>query len=88
MNFFNQISDPQMKNKYAAEVLKIYNIYSFHNSLIINLKNFNLKNFTSSILYLLNIKTLLCLIINIIFFFKNFLIKILIIFNKKIKNTK
>jgi hypothetical protein len=84
MIFFNQISDSKMKNKYTQEILKIFNIYSFHNSLIINLKNFNLKNFTLSILYLLNFKTLLCSIINIILFVKNFFINI-IIFLYKIK---
>jgi hypothetical protein len=84
MNFFNQISDSQMKNKYTKEILKIFNIYSFHNSLIINIKNFNLKNFILSILHLFNFKTLLCSIMNIILFFKNFFINI-IIFLYKIK---
>lgn len=84
MNFFNQVSDSQIKNKYTKELLKIFNIYSFHNSIIINLKNFNLKNFTLSILYLLNLKTLFYSIINIILFIKNFFVRI-IYFLYKIK---
>lgn len=77
MNFFNQISDSQIKNKYTKKILKIFNIYSFHNSLVINLKNLNLKNFTLSILYLLNFKTLFCSIINIILFIKIFFVRII-----------
>jgi hypothetical protein len=82
MDFFNQISDPKMKNKYTQEILKIFNIYCFHNSLIINIKNLNLKNFTLSILHLLNFKTLICLIINTILYSKNFFVKLFYFLNK------
>ena len=85
MNFFNTITDLQIKNKYHREILKIFNIYCIHKSFIINFKNFHFKNFTFSIFYLLNFKTLLCLFINTILFFKNFFINTIIFF-KKYKN--
>ena len=82
----NEITDRKIKQNYVREILKIFNIYSFHNSLLINLKSFNFKNFISSILYLLYFKTWLCLIINTILFIKNFFIDT-IFFLRKRKNN-